>query len=179
MRFSIAPAVALASIFVAATSLSVAQTSSSQAPTQPSQPPSNGSSNGKVIFSRSIDANGQATTTAGPAAPAALAKEPIATDDERSAVTFTAYDLDVHLHPADAHIAVRALVTVRNDGKLPLAHIPLEISSQLNWERIRTGGRDVRFEVATLNSDEDHTGQLHEAAVPLSTNAMLHFVCSL
>ena len=169
MRFSIAPAVALASIFVAATSLSVAQTSSSQAPTQPSQPPSNGSSNGKVIFSRSIDANGQATTTAGPAAPAALAKEPIATDDERSAVTFTAYDLDVHLHPADAHIAVRALVTVRNDGKLPLAHIPLEISSQLNWERIRTGGRDVRFEVATLNSDEDHTGQLHEAAVPLST----------
>lgn len=140
----------------------------SQPPTQPpSNSPSNTPSNGKVIFSRSIDANGQASTTA--AAPVALAKAPIATDDERSAVTFTAYDLDVHLHPADAHIAVRAVVTVRNDGKVPLAYIPLEISSQLNWERIRTGGHDVPFEVATLNSDEDHTGQLHEAAVPLGS----------
>jgi hypothetical protein len=36
-----------------------------------------------------------------------------------------------------AAIAVRALVTVRNDGKSPLARIPLQISSSLNWERIR------------------------------------------
>jgi hypothetical protein len=165
MRFSIAPVVALAAIAIFAADLpAVAQTSAAQAPNQPSQP----QSNGKVVFSRSIDANGQATTTAGPAAAQIpLAKAPIATDEERSAVTFTAYDLDVHLHPADAHIAARAVVTVRNDGKTPLVHIPLEISSQLNWERIRTGGRDVAFEVATLNSDEDHTGQLHEAAVTL------------
>lgn len=174
MKFSIAPVVALASIFVAAASFSVAQTAPSQAPAQPSQP----HSNGKVVFSRSVDANGQATTTAGPAAAqAALAKAPIATDEERQALTFTTYNLDVHLHPADAHIAVRAVVTVRNDGNAPLAHIPLEISSQLNWERIRTGGHDVAFEVATLNSDEDHTGQLHEAAVtpaaPLAPGATL------
>jgi hypothetical protein len=57
---------------------------------------------------------------------------------------------------------------VRNDGKTPLSRIPLEISSSLNWERIRVNGRDVSFPVATLNSDADHTGQLHEAAVPLA-----------
>jgi hypothetical protein len=172
MRFSIAPVVALAAIATFAAHLpAVEQTGAAQAPNQSSQPhqSSQPQSNGKVVFSRSIDSNGQATTTAGPAAaPAALAKAPIATDDERSALTFTTYDLDVHLHPADAHIAVRVVVTVRNDGKAPLAHIPLEISSQLNWERIRTGGHDAAFEVATLNSDEDHTGQLHEAAVTLA-----------
>jgi hypothetical protein len=76
--------------------------------------------------------------------------------------------MDVHLRTAEEQIAVRALVTVRNDGKSPLAHIPLQISSSLNWERIRVLGRDVAFPVATLNSDADHTGQLHEAAVPLN-----------
>jgi hypothetical protein len=166
MKFFFAPVVALASLVVAAASFSAAQPPSSQAPAQPN-PPQPG---GKVIFSRSVDENGQAVTSAGPAAQsAALAKAPIATDEERQAVTFTAYDLDVHLHPADHHIAARALVTVRNDGKTPLAHIPLQLSSSLNWERIRAGGRDVAFEVATLNSDADHTGQLHEAAATLDT----------
>jgi hypothetical protein len=125
---------------------------------------------GKVIFSRSIDENGQTTTSTGPGADQAagtIAKAPIANDAERQAVTFTAYDLDVHLHPQDRRIAVRALITVRNDGQSPLAHIPLQISSSLNWERIHMGGRDVAYEVATLNSDADHTGQLHEAAVTL------------
>ena len=95
---------------------------------------------------------------------------PTATDAERQAVTFTAFDLDVHLRPAEHHIAVRARLTVRNDGKSPLARIPLQISSSLNWERIRIlAAHDVAFQVATLNSDADHTGQLHEAAVPLAT----------
>lgn len=127
-------------------------------------------SNSQVIYSRSTDENGQTTTTTGPAAgiPAPLTAVPIATDAERDAVTYTAFNLDVHLRPADHYIAVRAVVTVRNDGKTPLAHIPLQISSSLNWERIRTEGRDVAFQVATLNSDADHTGQLHEAAVPLA-----------
>lgn len=127
-------------------------------------------SNSQVIYSRSTDENGQTTTTTGPAAniPAPAAATPIATDAERDAVTFTDLDLDVHLRPADQYIAVRALLTVRNDSKAPLAHIPLQISSSLNWERIRAEGRDVPFQVATLNSDSDHTGQLHEAAVPLA-----------
>ena len=137
-------------------------------PAQADQPKPPG---GKVILSRSTDENGQTTTQAGPAAappPIKMADAPTAEDAERQSVTFTDFDMDVRLRPAEQHIAVRALVTVRNDGNKPLAHIPLQISSSLNWERIRINARDVMFPVAILNSDADHTGQLHEAAVPLA-----------
>jgi hypothetical protein len=129
---------------------------------------------GKVLFSRSTDENGQVTTqTLQPATRPAIqmASAPSAEDSERQAVTFTAFDLDVRLNSTTAQIAVRALLTVRNDGKTPLAHIPLQISSSLDWERIRLNGKDVAFPVATLNSDADHTGQLHEAAVPVASLA--------
>ncbi|MDR3749052.1 MAG: hypothetical protein P4M04_13010 [Acidobacteriota bacterium] len=149
-----------------ATPSAMAQSSSHQTP-QAAPQPSEGN-HGQVIFSRSTDENGETTTEAGPAA-AQMAKAPTADDAEREAVTFVAFDMDVRLHTAEQSIAVRALVTVRNDGKVPLAHIPLQISSSLNWERVRVLGHDVNFPVATLNSDADHTGQLHEAAVPLST----------
>jgi hypothetical protein len=124
---------------------------------------------GQVIFSRSTDENGQ-TTTAVPAVAAAkaqLAPPQAAEDSERESVTFTGFDMDLRLLTAEQHIAVRALVMVRNDGKTPLKRIPLQISSSLNWERIRMNGRDAAITVATLNSDADHTGQLHEAVVPL------------
>ena len=87
-------------------------------------------------------------------------------DAERQAVTVTGLDLDVHLNTAAQQLAARALVTVRNDGTAPLSRIPLQISSSLNWERIRIAGRDASFPVATINSDSDHTGQLHEAVSP-------------
>jgi hypothetical protein len=95
------------------------------------------------------------------------ATQPTAEDAERSALTTTAFDLDLRLRPAESRLAVRALVTVRNDGKTPLLHLPLQISSDLNWELIRLNGRQAAFTVAVLNSDADHTGQLHEAAVTL------------
>ena len=126
---------------------------------------------GQVIFSRSVDDNGQTTTTAGPAAPKTAGQPvsaPVASDAEREALTFTAFDMDVHLRPLAQQIAVRALLTVRNDGHTPLAHIPLQISSSLDWENIRLAGRDLAFTVATLNSNVDHTGQLHEAAIALA-----------
>jgi hypothetical protein len=84
-------------------------------PTPATQP-----SKGQVIFSRSTDENGQTTTKTGQtiAQPAIqTVAAPSAEDAERQAVTFTAFDLDVRLRPADQQIAVRALVTVRNDGK--------------------------------------------------------------
>jgi len=145
----------------------------SPAPTVPSTPTSTPDQqpHGQVIFSRSVDDNGQTTATAGPAAPKTAGQpvtSPVATDDEREALTFTALDMDVHLHPAAQRIAVRALLTVRNDGHAPLVHVPLQISSSLNWENIRLAGHDVAFTVVTLNSDVDHTGQLHEAAISLS-----------
>lgn len=122
---------------------------------------------GKIVFSRSSDVNGKTTTVTGPGAEE-LQTAPVATDAERQAIRFTAYDMDVHLEAAQQRIAVRAVVTVRNDGSAPLKRIPLQISSSLGWERIRVDGRDAQFPVATLNSDADHTGQLREAAVPLT-----------
>ena len=194
MKFSFAGIAILAAAGIVALS-SAAQNTALPPPAQ--QPttqaaPRNPQPGGQVIFSRSTDENGQTTTqstqpvaqpstqtaaapkaqlappqVAAPKAP--LASPQVAAEDaERQAVTFTDFDLDVRLRTAEQHIAVRALLTVRNDGKTPLAHIPLEISSSLNWERIRVNGKDVAFPVATLNSDADHTGQLHEAAVALS-----------
>lgn len=122
---------------------------------------------GKVIFSRSSDENGQTQSTV--AAPEIRqTKAPTAADSERSAVTFTDFDLDVRMRLSTQQMAVRAVVTVRNDGKTPLRQIPLQISSALNWEAIRVQGREVAFTVAKLNSDVDHTGQISEAAVPLA-----------
>jgi hypothetical protein len=136
---------------------------------EPASSPETGSSpKGKVIFSRSTDENGETTTQAGPANAPQMAPAPTAVDTEREAVTFTDFDLDVHLRTGAHQIAVRALLTVRNDGKADLNRVPLQISSSLNWERIRVQGKDAEFQVATLNSDSDHTGQLHEAAVTLA-----------
>jgi len=151
------------------------------APSPASPTTSDQQSHGQVIFSRSVDDNGQTTSTAGP--PAKVGGQPVtspvATDAEREALTFTAFDTDVHLRPVAQQIAVRALLTVRNDGHSQLAHIPLQISSSLDWETIRLAGHDVAFTVATLNSDVDHTGQLHEAAIalptPLAAGATLEF----
>jgi hypothetical protein len=147
-----------------------AQTPAQPAAQQPTtQPPETQPSGGKVIFSRSTDENGETTTTIGPAASLGTAvTAPTASDAERDAVTFVAYDLDVHLDPAKNSIAVRALLKMRNDGNTPLAHLPLEISSTLKWEHIHLDGKDTPFTVATLNSDTDHTGQLHEAAITLA-----------
>jgi hypothetical protein len=146
-----------------------AQTPQQPAPPEPSAPPPSQSS-GKVIFSRSADDSGHTTTTVGAAAQTVAASgEPVATDAERLAVTFTALDLEVHLQTTAHQMAVRAHLTVRNDGKTLLARIPLQISSSLNWEEIRVAGRSVSFPLATLNSDTDHTGQLHEASVPLES----------
>ncbi len=150
-----------------AASLCAAQKLSFTPPAQQQTGPQNLPPNGQVIFSRSTDENGQPTGQT-PAPQNQTATEPTAADAERQAVTFTDFDMDVRLRTAAQQIAVRALVAVRNDGKTPLARVPLEISSSLNWERIRVGGKDMAFPVATLNSDADHTGQLHEAAVPLA-----------
>lgn len=146
------------------------QTSPPAPSSTPTSTPDQQQPHGQVIFSRSADENGQTTTKAGSAAHVGgqPVTSPIAIDAEREALTFTAFDMDVHLRPVAQQIAVRALLTVRNDGHLPLAHIPLQISSSLDWETIRLAGRDIDFTVATLNSDVDHTGQLHEAAIALT-----------
>ena len=138
--------------------------STDQATPQPAKPA------GKVLFQRSLDPNGDTVSTTGPAAKPAsqtTAADSI-NDSERKSITITGLDLDVRLNTTAQQLAARALLTVRNTGAAPLSHIPLQISSSLNWERIRVAGRDVSYPLATINSDSDHTGQLHEAAVPLA-----------
>ena len=68
-----------------------------------------------------------------------------ATDAQRLAVTFTAYDLDVRLHPGDHTIEVSAQLTVRNDSDQPLLQIPLQLSSTLRWESIAAAGKPLSF----------------------------------
>jgi hypothetical protein len=150
---------------------STTSTTQSTAPSTQEQPAQQSAEpHGKVLFQRSLDANGNTVSTTGPAAKpeAAVSGRSTATDVERQSVAITNLDLDVRLNSLEHQIAARAQVTVRNTGKAPIARIPLQISSSLTWERIRVSGRDVPLAVATIDSDVDHTGQLHEAAVPLA-----------
>ena len=160
-----------AGVFLSLTTLACAAqtTPPSPAALQQDQP-----HKGQVLFIRSTEENGQTTTESAQAAAqsAAAGEKTPALEAERKAVTFTGYDLDVRLRPAAQQIEVRAKLTLRNDGKAPLERIPLQICSTLKWERIRIDdaeGRflEAKFQVATLNSDANHTGQLHEAEVAL------------
>ena len=123
---------------------------------------STSSGSGQVIFSRSADSEAQKP---------APAKQPLidakATDAERSAITFTAYDLDMHLAQREHSLEVQARITVRNDSDQPLKQLPLQLSSSLSFEEVALDGKRLSLGLQTLNSDADHTGQLHEAVVVL------------
>jgi hypothetical protein len=123
---------------------------------------------GKVLFERSLDASGNAvSTTGGETKASSNAVAPAAEDAQREAVAIAGMDLDVRLSTESQQIAVRGLLTVRNAGSTPLKQVPLQISSSLHWERVRVEKQDVPFPVATVDSDTDHTLQLHEAVVQL------------
>ncbi len=185
MKLGFTSAATMAALCLALPSGSIAAQSPSTASPQsaqsaPAQANTAHAPSSQVIFSRSVDENGEVSTQSGASTARPEIRTvtaPTADDADRRAVTVTSLDLDVHLRTAEQRIAVRALLTVRNDGNTPLARIPLQISSSLTWERIRVNGRDVAFNVATLNSDTDHTGQLLEAAVllamPLAPGASL------
>ena len=121
---------------------------------------------GKVLFNRDQDSPAEKATKV-------PAKQPVVvvTDAERSSLTFTAYDLDVHLAPAQSHLAVHAGFTMKNSGKEPLGRLVFQISSSLHWESfaMRTGERvsKLAFTVETVDTDADHTGKATEAVVSL------------
>ena len=193
MKAIFPPALALVFLSVAELPWASAQTSSNAPPVSSQsiqETQQNHDKKSKVVLQRSIDENGEtidgppaaqqtaptsaaSATSAHPQAPEQQPasqqpqSQPTAEDAERSALTSTDFDLDVRLRPAESHIAVRALVTVRNDSKAPLLHLPLQLSSDLNWELIRINGSQMPFTTAVLNSDADHTGQLHEATLTL------------
>jgi hypothetical protein len=152
---------------------------------EPAPPP------GKVLFSRSLDtdnttqpSDSQLQTVPQPAATAAASTQSdslAVTNAERSALTFTAYDLDVHLTPASAGISVRAGLTVRNDTPAPLTRLILQISSSLHWDALSTRSLNTStplpFTTHLVETDTDHTGKMSEAVVnllqPLAPGASL------
>jgi hypothetical protein len=123
---------------------------------------------GKILFNRNEDSPATEKDAK------AQAKQPAAVeipDAERSSLTFTAYDLDVHLALAQSHLAVHAGLTVRNSGKEPLTRLILQLSSDLHWESlaVRSGGRvsPLTFTSQTIDTDADHTGKATEAIITL------------
>jgi len=93
------------------------------------------------------------------------------TDAERNSLTFTGYDLDIHLAPAKSQISVRAKLNIRNTGTEPLTRLALQLSSSLSWESfgLKSGDRIVPLAFAqhAIDTDTDHTGQAKEALVTL------------
>ncbi len=114
------------------------------------------------MFSRSGDTSAPPVASKSPAASRAAV-----TDAMRAAPTFTAYDLTVHLQPGTASLEAEARVTLRNDGSDPLRTLPLQLSSSLHFEQIRSEGKPLAFTAHRIDSDADHTGALTEAAVAL------------
>jgi hypothetical protein len=133
---------------------------------QQQAPPAHPAPNTQVLFSRSDTQTTSRKTT--PPIPATSVTEKV-TDAERSAITFTAYTLDVHLTPSNHSLNVLAHVTLHNSGSRSLFVIPLQLSSTLNFEGVSRDGKALPFTQQTINSDTDHTGQLHEAAIQLPT----------
>ena len=152
----------LAAFFVVA-SVAIAQTT--PPPPDQTEPP-----HGKVLFNRNQeDQNSQSTEK--PAKAPAEQQAATLTDTERSSLTFTAYDLDVHLTPAKSHLAVHAEFTIKNSGNQPLSKIALQISSSLHWEtfalRSASGASQLSFTAQTIDTDADHTGKATEAVLSL------------
>ena len=93
-------------------------------------------------------------------------------DGERSALTFTGYDLTVHLQPQEAKFSAVARVIVRNDSEAPLAEIALQISSLLHWDSVAqmrsSRTEKLAFNQHLLQTDADRTGQASEVVMHLN-----------
>jgi hypothetical protein len=125
---------------------------------------------GTILFSR--DANSPGSSPSPPPAqpqPATLDQNDLlaVTDAERDALTFTAYDLDLHLTPASAAMSAHAVLTVKNDGAAPLSRLVLQITSSMHWDAFSIAGAPLKFAVRLVDTDADHTGQAQEAVVTL------------
>ena len=129
------------------------------------------------VSAQNVPAPAGTATDATAAAPAARQPTPeqvaeALSDREREAITFTSYDLDVHLRPAESKLSAVARLQLRNDGGAPLRRVALELSSTLHWESVSVRGpggapTKVKFEQHQLDTDTDHTGAETEAILEL------------
>ena len=86
---------------------------------------------------------------------------------DREAFTFTNYDLNLQIDPAQQRLGVRGKITLRNDSAIPQKIAVLQISSSLDWRAIKVADKPVQFVTQPYTSDIDHTGTLSEAIVTL------------
>ena len=168
MKSRSSAAISLAAVLLTLCVAAAAQTTPS-APLP--QPPQLKSTPGQVLFSRSQQ---NASSAAKPSAPANVPK---ATNQERRALTITAYNLNIHLTPRDQSISAEARITLRNNGMQPLHEIALQISSSLQFQGVGSNGKPLVYAQQTIASDVDHTGKLTEADIlltaPLAPGATL------
>jgi len=143
-----------------ASTLSSAQEPASSPPPPPSQP------QGKVLFQRSEDQSESASQSTAKRTPEKTIDS--ITDAERTALRFTAWDIDLHLTPTTSHLAARTGFTIRNTSSAPLTRITLQLSSSLHWESLASNGTSLSFTEHPLPTDADHTGIATEALVTLA-----------
>src|SRR5690242_11736460 len=86
---------------------------------------------------------------------------------DREAFSFTHYDLETRIDPAQQRLGVRGTITLRNDSSAPQKNIAQQIPSPLDWRSIRLNGKPVQFIAQPFTSDLHHTGGLSEAIVTL------------
>ena len=123
---------------------------------------------GQVLFSRGADSSVPAVQAGGTQPVPMGESDPLGVSDaERSAITFTSYDLDAHLTPATGSLAVRAGVVVRNEGSTPLGRVTLQISSSLRWQAVSVAGHALPIVSRLIDTDADHTGAMDEAVITL------------
>lgn len=122
---------------------------------------------GEVLFHRNEDQPLQNTPRGNKTGRTPQKEIDAITSAERSAIAFTAWDLDLHLQPATSHLATQARFTVRNISQTPISQLTLQLSSTLHWESL-SAPIALTFTEHVLSTDADHTGQMTEALVHLS-----------
>jgi hypothetical protein len=150
-----------------------------QQPPRPQNPPEAEpqAPHGTVILHRSTDqeeqpSHQQSESSSNPTTGAHATELITPTDAERSALTITSWDLNLHLAPATSHLDAHALFTVKNTSSTPLPRLALQLSSSLHWEAIslRTpnGLQPLPYAQHLIDTDADHTGEANEAVITLS-----------
>jgi hypothetical protein len=140
-------------------------------PQQPTPPP------GTVILHRSTDQPDQPSTQESSSSSSNPNSGPhpteliLPTDAERSSLTFTGLDLNIHLTPATSHLEANTIFTIKNTGTAPLTHIALQLSSTLHWQAISLRSQNrlqpLAYAQHIIDTAADHTGQAAEAVINL------------
>ncbi|MGI9103771.1 MAG: hypothetical protein ACR2IF_15130 [Terriglobales bacterium] len=86
---------------------------------------------------------------------------------DRTAFTFTSYNLELRVDPAGQAIATRGTIRLRNDSTAPQRTLVLQISSSLDWRMIEFNGKPLQYVATNYTTDLDHTGAVREAVVSL------------